>query len=71
MYCKTGGSVLSAMLFHAMSNFSHGLFTVITKPRGGVPVIVLLFFVTVIIVIINKKDLFDRADLKGGFYEKQ
>lgn len=62
LYCKTGGSVLSAMLFHAMSNFSHGLFTVITTPLGGAAVIVLLFLITLIIVLINKKDFFDRAN---------
>lgn len=58
IYIRTGGSILSVLLFHAMANFSHGLFTVITLPYGGLSVIFILLMVTSVVATINRKKLF-------------
>lgn len=55
IYLRTGRSLLSALLFHAVANFFHGLFTVITVPYGGISVIIMLLIVTSIVVVINTK----------------
>ncbi len=61
IYLRTGRSLLSALLFHAMANFSHGLFTVITVPYGGVSVIIILIVVTSILVVVNRKEFFKQG----------
>lgn len=42
LFIKTKGSILSVMIFHAMSNFSHGLITILTEPIGGVCILVVM-----------------------------
>lgn len=56
LFIKTGRSIFAAILFHAMANFSHGLITILTKPIGGVSILLAMLLVTLIIVAINRKD---------------
>lgn len=55
LHLKTNGSILAAVLFHTMSNFSHGLITILTNVNGGLVILVVMFFVTLVLIRVNKK----------------
>lgn len=55
VYLKTNRSLFSVLLFHAMANFSHGLFMAITNVLGGVLLLTLMFIITAVMVDRNKK----------------
>ncbi len=60
LFVKTNGSVWVAMLFHAMSNFSHGLFTILLDTSGAISMLGLMFLLNIGMVLKNKNLYFKR-----------
>ena len=56
LYLKTGGSLWSAILFHAMANFSHGLITILNHTSGGISILLVVFVVTTLLVFRFKNE---------------
>jgi len=54
IFIKTGGSVLSALLFHTFSNLGWGLFPLFTAPAAGLIALVILISVTIFLTYINR-----------------
>lgn len=55
LFVKTNGSVWAAMLFHAMSNFSHGFVTILLDTSGAVIMLMLMMLLTFMMVVKNKE----------------
>ena len=60
LFVKTNGSVWAAMLFHAMSNFSHGLVTILLDTSGAVIMLMLMMLLTFTMVAKNKELYFKQ-----------
>lgn len=63
LHIKTGGSILMAMVFHGMSNFSHGLVTIIANLYGAVSTLIIMFIIAAVIVFIFRKQYFIGCNL--------
>ena len=61
LFVKTNGSVWAAMLFHAMSNFSHGLVTILLDTSGAISMLVLMILLTFGMVLKNKNLYFKQS----------
>jgi len=60
LFVKTNGSVWAVMLFHAISNFSHGLFTILLDTSGAVIMLMLMMLLTFTMVAKNKELYFKQ-----------
>ena len=70
LYLKSCGSLLSAILFHAMANYSHGLITILIQPAGGAAILIVMLIVNIALIISFKREFTGRNDaLKQMIFE--
>lgn len=60
LFVKTNGSVWAAMLFHAMSNFSNGLVTILLDTTGAISMLALMILFTFLMAVRNKELYFKQ-----------
>jgi len=63
LFLKTNGSVFAAIIFHATSNLSLGLFPIFSTLQGGVSILFFLLLITSIITILNKDIIFNKQEI--------
>ncbi len=61
LFIKTNGSVFGALVFHAMSNFSHGLVTILTDPIGGLCILIVMLIATMVLIKLYGRNLYEKT----------
>lgn len=67
LFIKTHGSVWSAILFHAMANFSHGLITILEQTSGGIAILLVMFIVSCFFVFRFRDDYLFNNKVSNNF----